>query len=143
MGSPNAQISAHRSANNATKETRIRNQDGTSTCIYLSGESTSGEDPPTTATQHSPCTCSLISQEMDKITAVLHDLDKKGHPVKPVFITIDPFRDTRERLASYFKESEYHPGFLALTGTFEQVRERWTWLHPPSSSPQTEIIITP
>ena len=80
---------------------------------------------------------------MDKITAVLHDLDKKGHPVKPVFITIDPFRDTRERLASYFKESEYHPGFLALTGTFEQVRERWTWLHPPSSSPQTEIIIAP
>ena len=47
-------------------------------------------------------------------------LDEKGIDVKPVFITIDPERDTPKEL-SYFAEA-VHPKLLALTGTKEEIR---------------------
>src|SRR3546814_2325700 len=39
----------------------------------------------------------------------------------PVFVTVDPERDTVEQLALY--QQSFHPSFLMLTGTPEQVRE--------------------
>ncbi len=48
-------------------------------------------------------------------------LAERGHEVKPVFITIDPARDTPAILAEY---TDYmHPDMLGLTGSPEQVRE--------------------
>jgi len=64
----------------------------------------------------------ICPQEMEKVTGVLHNLDAKGQAVLPVFITIDPARDDGARLKSYFADNEFHPRFLPLTGTFEQVR---------------------
>lgn len=64
----------------------------------------------------------ICPQEMEKVTTVLQRLDGKGQPVLPVFITIDPARDDAARLKHYFAESEFHPRFRALTGSFEQVR---------------------
>ncbi len=46
-------------------------------------------------------------------------LAAQGHVVKPVFITIDPARDTPEALA-YFAEA-VHPGMVALTGSEEEI----------------------
>ena len=65
----------------------------------------------------------VCPQEMEKITAVLQNLDRRGTEILPVFITIDPARDTAERLRSYFDSEAYHPRFLPLTGTFEAVRK--------------------
>jgi len=46
-------------------------------------------------------------------------LDARGYDVTPVFITIDPARDTPEVLAEY---TDYlHPDMLGLTGSAEQV----------------------
>lgn len=43
-----------------------------------------------------------------------------GHEVQPVFITIDPERDTPELLAEY---TDYmHPEMLGLSGTLEQTK---------------------
>ncbi|RVV97994.1 SCO family protein [Mesobaculum littorinae] len=47
-------------------------------------------------------------------------LEERGHEVKPVFITIDPERDTPEVLAEY---TDYlHPRMLGLTGSESQVQ---------------------
>lgn len=48
-------------------------------------------------------------------------LDEDGHEVKPVFITVDPERDTPEVLASF--TDALHPDMVGLTGSPEQVRE--------------------
>jgi protein SCO1/2 len=47
-------------------------------------------------------------------------LEEMGIEVTPVFISIDPERDTPEALADY--ASNMHPALIALTGTAEQVK---------------------
>ncbi len=47
-------------------------------------------------------------------------LDEMGHDVTPVFITIDPARDTVEIVDRYARDM--HPKMIALTGTEEQVK---------------------
>ncbi|GBE59225.1 SCO1 [Babesia ovata] len=60
--------------------------------------------------------------EMHKQTQVMEILDKRfGSVVQPLFITVDPKRDSVEKLAEYAKE--YHPRLVALTGTHELIRD--------------------
>lgn len=47
-------------------------------------------------------------------------LEEQGFEVTPVFITIDPLRDTPEVLAEY--AAAMHPRMIGLTGTAEQVK---------------------
>ena len=47
-------------------------------------------------------------------------LAEKGIEVTPVFISIDPARDTPDALADY--ATNMHPNLVALTGSDEQVR---------------------
>jgi protein SCO1 len=47
-------------------------------------------------------------------------LEERGFEVKPVFISIDPERDTPEALADY--AANLHPKLIALTGTPDQVK---------------------
>ena len=65
----------------------------------------------------------ICPEEMTKVSDVLKRLDAKGQIIQPVFITIDPSRDTKARLKSYFAEGGFHERFLALTGTHEEVRK--------------------
>jgi len=64
----------------------------------------------------------ICPQEMEKLTTVLTRLDAKGQQVLPVFVTIDPHRDTSARLKHYFEEMDYHPRFMALTGSPDAVK---------------------
>lgn len=48
-------------------------------------------------------------------------LEEMGHEVTPVFISVDPARDTPEVLADYAEA--FHPRMIALSGSEEQVRE--------------------
>lgn len=52
---------------------------------------------------------------------VVDALEEQGYEVNPVFITIDPERDTPEVLAEYAEVM--HPRLRALTGTPEQIRD--------------------
>jgi protein SCO1/2 len=53
------------------------------------------------------------------LVAVLHELGGLADRVQPVFVTIDPERDTPETLALYL--SNFDAPILALTGTAEEI----------------------
>ena len=57
-----------------------------------------------------------VARNADAVDA----LEKRGYQVKPVFITIDPKRDTQEVVADY--ASNMHSRMLGLTGSPEQIR---------------------
>jgi len=52
---------------------------------------------------------------------VIDALGLAGASVTPVFITIDPERDTPAALADYV--SRFHPRMQGMTGTAEQIRD--------------------
>ena len=62
---------------------------------------------------YTSCTdaCPLDAQ---KITGVVDDLDARGISMTPIFITVDPQRDTPARLRDFL--SAFHPRFVGLTG---------------------------
>jgi len=82
----------------------------------------------------------ICPEEMFKVSEVLTRLDGQGIPVQPVFITIDPARDTKERLTSYFAAGEFHPKFIALTGTHDQVKKACRAYRVYFSKPTDEEI---
>lgn len=62
-----------------------------------------------------PTSLSVMSQALDALPP------ETAARVTPVFVTVDPERDTVEQLALYHQS--FHPSFLMLTGTPEQVRD--------------------
>lgn len=65
---------------------------------------------------HCPDICPLTLQVMsDAITQA----GAAGERVTPVFVTVDPERDTVEMVGSYV--AAFHPRFVGLTGTSEQI----------------------
>lgn len=64
-----------------------------------------------------PDICPIDTQIMVDVVDLLAE---RGISVKPVFITIDPERDTPKEL-SYFAEA-MHPEMVALTGSAEEIR---------------------
>jgi protein SCO1 len=65
-----------------------------------------------------PDICPTTLQAM---TVALNKLGSAGEKIIPVFITIDPARDTPEVMKAF--ASNFHPRLLALTGTEEQVED--------------------
>lgn len=66
------------------------------------------------------CHCpDICPTALTTITETLDMLGPKAKHVQPLFITIDPERDTVERLADYI--TNFHDSFLALTGNAEQL----------------------
>jgi cytochrome oxidase Cu insertion factor (SCO1/SenC/PrrC family) len=61
-----------------------------------------------------PTDLAAMSTAVDQLGAV-------GEEVQPIFITIDPERDTVQRLADY--APLFHPRLIALTGTPEEIRQ--------------------
>jgi protein SCO1/2 len=65
---------------------------------------------------HCPDVCPSALQV---VAAALDKLGAKAEQVVPIFITVDPERDTPEQLASYVPS--FHPRLIGLTGTVEQI----------------------
>lgn len=59
--------------------------------------------------------------ELANITTVLNQLGDNAEHVDVLFISIDPERDTPDRLASYV--SHFHPQITGLTGSDEQLAD--------------------
>ncbi len=61
--------------------------------------------------------------ELHKITLALELLEKDGYDIsaiQPLFITVDPERDTVAELKEYVLD--YHPSLIALTGTPAEIK---------------------
>jgi protein SCO1 len=67
---------------------------------------------------HCPDACPTT---LNDIAIALEDLGPKRDAVRPVFITVDPERDTREVLKSYV--TSFDAPILALTGTPEEIAQ--------------------
>jgi len=67
---------------------------------------------------HCPDICPL---SLSVMTQALNIAGPMAEDVVPVFITVDPERDTVSVMADY--AANFHPRMLALTGSLEQVRE--------------------
>jgi cytochrome oxidase Cu insertion factor (SCO1/SenC/PrrC family) len=65
-----------------------------------------------------PDACPTALQDMSRAIDLL---GAKGDAVQPIFITIDPARDTAEQMKLY--ASNFHPRLIGLTGTPEQVAQ--------------------
>ncbi|XP_016973268.1 protein SCO1 homolog, mitochondrial [Drosophila rhopaloa] len=68
---------------------------------------------------HCPDIC---PDELEKMAAVVDEVEKspQAPAVQPIFITVDPERDSKEVVAKYVKE--FSPKLLGLTGTVDQIR---------------------
>lgn len=69
----------------------------------------------------------ICPAELSKLSEALEILEKKGRKVwcdggtlQPVFISVDPGRDSAEKSSEYAKG--FHRGFIGLSGSEEQVR---------------------
>jgi len=58
--------------------------------------------------------------DLQQISLAVDRLGTSGEAVQPLFITLDPERDTTAHLADYV--SLFHPRVIGLTGTAEQIR---------------------
>jgi len=65
-----------------------------------------------------PDACPTALQDMSQAIDLLGE---KADAVQPIFITIDPARDTVEQMKLY--ASNFHPRLIALTGTPEQIAD--------------------
>jgi protein SCO1/2 len=61
----------------------------------------------------------ICPTSLQKLTNVLTTLDKYQIDVLPIFITVDPSRDTKELLKEYL--GHFHPKFLGLTGAEKDI----------------------
>ncbi len=58
---------------------------------------------------------------LQKISAALTNLGADANRVQPLFITVDPARDTAEQMRGYL--TNFNPNILGLTGTPEQIKQ--------------------
>ncbi|MBV9522823.1 MAG: SCO family protein [Alphaproteobacteria bacterium] len=59
--------------------------------------------------------------ELQTMSQAVDLLGEKGEAVQPIFITVDPERDTVEEMKNYAEN--FHPRLLALSGTAEQIAQ--------------------
>ena len=58
--------------------------------------------------------------DLAAMAQAIRTLDAEGNALQPIFVTLDPERDTREILRNY--AAAFHPRFVALSGSEEEVR---------------------
>lgn len=63
----------------------------------------------------------ICPTELSKITDVMNQLGDDGSDIQPLFITVDPERDTAEVLKGYLEL--FHPRFIGYTGTVKQIED--------------------
>jgi cytochrome oxidase Cu insertion factor (SCO1/SenC/PrrC family) len=63
----------------------------------------------------------ITATALQVLSAALEKLGSRAEGLVPILITVDPVRDTPERLKSYLER--FHPRLIGLTGTPEQIAD--------------------
>ncbi len=61
----------------------------------------------------------ICPTELQRISSVLKELGAAGDIIQPIFITVDPERDTITTMKEYVEL--FHPRLIGLTGTVKQI----------------------
>ncbi len=69
---------------------------------------------------HCPDVCPITLSEYKRIKTILGE---QSENVQFVYITVDPDRDTQERLQVYLEN--FDPGFIGLTGSQQELEPVW------------------
>ncbi|EGD73325.1 SCO1 protein [Salpingoeca rosetta] len=64
----------------------------------------------------------VCPEELEKMAEIVDAIDKKKgkDSITPIFISVDPDRDTPDKVAAYVKQ--FHPKMVGLTGTHDQIK---------------------
>ncbi len=62
----------------------------------------------------------ICPTELSKITVALNSLGDTANKIQPLFITVDPERDTVEKMKNYV--NLFHPSLIGLTGSPEDIK---------------------
>ena len=86
----------------------------------------------------------ICPEELEKLAEVTETLRKQKtdgkHSFQPLFVSVDPDRDTPELISKYIKD--YSPHFIGLTGTREQIGEMCKHYRSTSAKVQRLATIT-
>jgi protein SCO1/2 len=61
----------------------------------------------------------ICPTELQVMSAALEELGPKGETIQPIFITVDPERDSPEVMKAYV--ANFHPRMVGLTGSMEEI----------------------
>jgi protein SCO1/2 len=63
----------------------------------------------------------ICPASLSEMGLVIDDLAQEANLLQPIFITIDPKRDTQAQLKEYF--THFNPAILPLTGSAEEIKQ--------------------
>ena len=63
----------------------------------------------------------ICPTELQRISALMERVDPKGEKIQPLFISVDPERDTPDALALYVTADSFPDNLVGLTGSVAQV----------------------
>jgi len=87
----------------------------------------------------------ICPEELDKMSAAVNKLDEEyGAIVQPIFISVDPARDSVPQVARYV--AEFHPRLIGLTGEYAAVKAtcksyRVYFSTPPNTQPTDDYLV--
>ncbi len=89
---------------------------------------------------HCPDVCPTTLADLARVMELL---GKDAEKLQVIMISVDPKRDTPERMAEYVRY--FHPSFVGLTGTEDQIRDVATrygiFYNYPEGTPDTGYIV--
>ncbi|KAI0719217.1 SCO1 protein [Fomitopsis betulina] len=87
----------------------------------------------------------ICPEELDKMSAAVNELDKQfGAVVQPIFISVDPARDSTTQIARYV--SEFHPRLVGLSGDYAATKAvckayRVYFSTPPDAKAEDDYLV--
>ncbi|KAG0141751.1 hypothetical protein CROQUDRAFT_51267 [Cronartium quercuum f. sp. fusiforme G11] len=88
----------------------------------------------------------ICPEELDKMCDVISRIkdDKLDIPIQPVFVSVDPNRDTPEAIVTYLKD--FHSSMIGLTGAYESIKKmckvyRVYFSTPPNLKPTDDYLV--
>lgn len=87
----------------------------------------------------------ICPAELDKVTSVLDSIEKEhGKIFQPLFITVDPVRDSQSRISRYLQD--FHPSFTGLFGSYDATKAvckayRVYFSTPPNADPNGDYLV--